>query len=85
MLSDVREREFKIIQEEIHQKEEPQVKIFSVKGACSYKVPKIRVEAKDKTQRHLKVLLENLHGKYQLPLTSKSSLDNANSIPGRNQ
>lgn len=49
MLNDVREREFYIIQEEIQHKELPLAKMSKVNGACSYKMPKIRVEAKDKT------------------------------------
>ena len=59
MLSDMREREFNIIQEEIHNKD-PMKRLSEIRGACSYKMPRIRVEAKDKTQRHLKIVLENL-------------------------
>jgi hypothetical protein len=44
-------------------------------------MPKIRVEAKDSTQRHLKVLLESLAGSAKLPQTNKSALDYAS---GRN-
>lgn len=37
-------------------------------------MPKIRVEAKDSTQRHLKMVLDGINGKIKIPLSSKSSL-----------
>ncbi len=39
-------------------------------------MPKIRVEAKDSTQRHLKMVLDGINGKIKVPLSSKSSLGN---------
>lgn len=47
-------------------------------------MPRIKVEARDQTQRHLKVLLEGLAGKIKLPLTSKTSMDNYPGIGASN-
>jgi hypothetical protein len=62
-----------------------------MKGICSYKMPKIRVEARDSTQRHLRMVLDGINGKLKMPLSSKSSLDNYSSpsplqisLPDRN-
>jgi hypothetical protein len=44
-------------------------------------MPKIKVESKDTTQRHLRMVLDGINGKIKLPLTSKSSLDQYSSNP----
>ncbi len=49
MVSEMRQKEFQVIQEEIVQRETPLRKLSELKGVCSYKMPKIRVEAKDNT------------------------------------
>ncbi len=74
-LQDIRQREFQAIQEEISERDEPQRKFTDVRGICSYKMPKIKVESKDATHRHLKMVLDGISGKIKLPLTSKSSLE----------
>jgi hypothetical protein len=48
-------------------------------------MPMIRVEARDKTQRHLKIVLENLSGKASVPLSTKGSIDYISQVlNGRN-
>jgi hypothetical protein len=49
-------------------------------------MPKIKVEARDKTQRHLKKLIENLSGKAKLPGSNSNSLESNgfHNILGRN-
>ena len=49
MLQGARQREFQIIHEEIQHREEKAQKFKSSGGACSYKMPKIKVEARDTT------------------------------------
>jgi len=44
-------------------------------------MPKIKIESKDTTQRHLRMVLDGINGKMKIPLTSKSSLDNYQSNP----
>lgn len=82
MMQGAREREFQIIHEEQFQ----QSVANPVRGACSYKMPRIKVEARDMTQRHLKKLLENLSGRPKQPGSRKRSLESNgfNNIMGRN-
>lgn len=49
MLSEVREREVQMVKEEIIARDPQGQKMNMLHGVCSYKMPKIRVEAKDKT------------------------------------
>jgi len=81
MMQGAREREFQIIHEEFQQS-----MANPVRGACSYKMPRIKVEARDMTQRHLKKLLENLSGRPKQPGSRKRSLESNgfNNIMGRN-
>jgi hypothetical protein len=76
-LHEIRQREFQVIQEEITERDEPNRRLTDVKGICSYKMPVIKVESKDSTHRHLKMVLDGISGKIKLPLTSKSSLEAA--------
>jgi hypothetical protein len=46
---EIKQREFQAIQEEISERDHPQRRLSDIKGICSYKMPKIKVESKDTT------------------------------------